>query len=68
MTDYEALFDGADRGSLRGTIPDDVVQIQYTSGTTGFPKGALLHQKGLIQSGFDLAARWGVSPTIQFST
>jgi fatty-acyl-CoA synthase len=62
MTDQEALFDGADRGSLRETIPDDIVQIQYTSGTTGFPKGALLHQKGLIQSGFDMVSRWGVRP------
>src|SRR5690606_31302457 len=27
--------------------PTDAVQLQYTSGTTGFPKGALLHHKGL---------------------
>jgi len=62
LTDHEALFDGADCGDLRETVPDDVVQIQYTSGTTGFPKGALLHQKGLIQSGFDMVWRWGVRP------
>lgn len=28
--------------------PTDPVQIQYTSGTTGFPKGALLHHKGIV--------------------
>ena len=50
LTDHDALFDGHDKGALRETTPDDVVQIQYTSGTTGFPKGALLHQKGLIQN------------------
>jgi fatty-acyl-CoA synthase len=62
VTDHKSLFDGEDRGDLRETIPDDVVQIQYTSGTTGFPKGALLPQKGLIQSGFDMVSRWGVRP------
>lgn len=58
LTDHDALFDGHDRGELRETTPDDVVQIQYTSGTTGFPKGALLHQKGLIQNGHDIFDRW----------
>ncbi|MDJ0415865.1 AMP-binding protein [Rhodococcus opacus] len=28
--------------------PTAPVQIQYTSGTTGFPKGALLHHKGIV--------------------
>jgi len=60
LTDHDALYKGADRGQLRDTVPDDVVQIQYTSGTTGFPKGALLHQKGLIQNAFDILKRWRV--------
>ncbi|MEM8695324.1 MAG: AMP-binding protein [Pseudomonadota bacterium] len=58
LTDHDVLFDGHDRGELRDTKPGNVVQIQYTSGTTGFPKGALLHQKGLIQNGFDIFQRW----------
>ena len=35
-------------GSLPAVRPGDAAQIQYTSGTTGFPKGALLHHRGLI--------------------
>lgn len=34
--------------------PTDVAQIQFTSGTTGAPKGARLHHRGLIN-----AARFG---------
>ncbi len=60
LPDHDALYDGADRGALRPTVPEDIVQIQYTSGTTGFPKGALLHQKGLIQNGYDTLGRGGV--------
>lgn len=30
--------------------PGDMMQIQYTSGTTGFPKGACLHHRGVINS------------------
>ncbi len=57
LDDPEALFDGHNKGSLRDTVPDDIVQIQYTSGTTGFPKGALLHQKGLVQNSIDCLSR-----------
>ena len=35
-------------GSLPPVRPGDAAQIQYTSGTTGFPKGALLHHRGLV--------------------
>jgi acyl-CoA synthetase (AMP-forming)/AMP-acid ligase II len=58
LTDHDALFDGHEVGNLRDTVPEDIVQIQYTSGTTGFPKGALLHQKGLLQNGSDIFHRW----------
>ncbi|AHH97499.1 AMP-binding protein [Kutzneria albida] len=37
-----------DSGSLPEVRPGDPAQIQYTSGTTGFPKGALLHHRGLV--------------------
>jgi len=60
LTDHDALFAGHDRGTLREVTPRDHVQIQYTSGTTGFPKGALLHHWGLVQNGLDTMRRAGV--------
>ena len=51
-------------GDFRGDLPDpaptDAVMIQYTSGTTGFPKGALLHHRGLVNNGAHTADRMGV--------
>ena len=39
--------------------PNDPVMIQYTSGTTGFPKGALLRHRGLANNAADTADRMG---------
>jgi fatty-acyl-CoA synthase len=42
--------------------PDDIAQIQYTSGTTGFPKGAELHHRGLTNNARFYAERVGFRP------
>lgn len=51
-------------GEFKGELPalkaSDAVMIQYTSGTTGFPKGALLHHRGLVNNGAHTADRMGV--------
>ena len=33
---------------------DDVVNMQYTSGTTGFPKGVMLTSRNIINNGFSI--------------
>jgi fatty-acyl-CoA synthase len=48
--------------ALPGAGPDDLAQIQYTSGTTGFPKGAELHHRGLTNNARFYAERIGLRP------
>lgn len=40
--------------------PDDPVQIQYTSGTTGIPKGAILHHRGIVNASRFMAEGTGL--------
>ena len=61
LTDHDALFEGEDAGALPSVSPEDPVQIQYTSGTTGFPKGALLHHTGLVRNAEAVMARCAIT-------
>ncbi|MFC0572928.1 AMP-binding protein [Paraburkholderia solisilvae] len=45
-----ASADDSAAARLPAVKPDDIAQIQYTSGTTGFPKGAMLHHRGLVNN------------------
>jgi fatty-acyl-CoA synthase len=66
LTDHAALFEGEALGVLREPGPRDAAQIQYTSGTTGRPKGALLHHDGLVRNGIDLMTHGGLDPGCAF--
>lgn len=51
---------GPARHNLPDVRPGDAAQIQYTSGTTGFPKGALLHHRGIVNNSRLSLARAGL--------
>ncbi len=47
---------------LPAVTPRDAAQIQYTSGTTGFPKAALLHHRGITNNALQMTRRMGWEP------
>ncbi|HZQ86057.1 MAG TPA: AMP-binding protein [Acidimicrobiales bacterium] len=64
--EWEALLAGAERvpverlGEVSASLrPDDPINIQYTSGTTGFPKGATLSHKNILNNGYFTAEGCG---------
>jgi fatty-acyl-CoA synthase len=54
------IASGDPQRPLPAMAPGDVLQLQYTSGTTGFPKGAMLHHKGLVNEATFVAERAGM--------
>jgi fatty-acyl-CoA synthase len=54
--------DAVDLDALeRAVAVDDVINMQYTSGTTGFPKGVMLTSRNIVNNGYWLAQGLGYS-------
>lgn len=52
MAEWEDFLASGDPGTVLPEVdPSSAAQIQYTSGTTGFPKGAMLNHRGLANDG-----------------
>ncbi len=65
---FEQAFDRAESVPLEEVqrmaaqvVPDDVCNMQYTSGTTGFPKGVMLTHRNVVNDGKCIGDRMGLS-------
>ncbi|WP_329034228.1 AMP-binding protein [Streptomyces sp. NBC_00178] len=59
------LSEGTDEVPATGT-PDDILLVQYTSGTTSRPKGVLLTHRSMCADAFFSGARLGLRPGDRF--
>jgi fatty-acyl-CoA synthase len=63
FADWEAFCaEAAPDRALPPVSPDAPAQIQFTSGTTGFPKGAVLHHRGIVNNARLYTTRMGLAP------
>ncbi len=63
LSSWQDFLQSASRDAVLPTVgPDQIAQIQYTSGTTGFPKGARLTHRGLGNNGRFFARMVGAGP------
>ncbi len=65
--DYEALLAAADGSGLPFRARDqEIVYLMYTSGTTGRPKGVMLHQDGQARTARLVAGEGGIERADRF--
>ena len=51
------------QAAMDRVVPDDVLLIQYTSGTTSFPKGVMLSHANMLLDAAAVAHRMGAQAT-----
>ncbi len=64
----DQISDEALSARQRGVSPHDVAQIQFTSGTTGFPKGVMLTHYNLINQSHVATTRGDLRATERYVT
>jgi fatty-acyl-CoA synthase len=62
--EYEELLASADPGAVAWELPDDewrAISLNYTSGTTGNPKGVVYHHRGAYLNALGNVLSWGMT-------
>jgi acyl-CoA synthetase (AMP-forming)/AMP-acid ligase II len=62
---YEHILEDGEQGRPlpnQGLRPDEVVNIQFTSGTTSMPKAAMLSHRSILNNGYFIGSRMGLTP------
>ncbi|UYQ77447.1 AMP-binding protein [Glutamicibacter sp. JL.03c] len=54
LDEGSAIGDAELAARLAATKPEDPINIQYTSGTTGYPKGAMLSHRNILNNGYQV--------------
>ncbi|GLY44436.1 long-chain-fatty-acid--CoA ligase [Amycolatopsis sp. NBRC 101858] len=62
LDEYEAFLASGEPHTAAGLDEDDGVLIMYTSGTTGFPKGAVLTHHSVIAHGLAAGTAFPIGP------
>ncbi len=57
MTLGDQMSDAEYQLARSGQSNDDVINMQYTSGTTGFPKGVMLTSRNILNNGWGIGER-----------
>jgi fatty-acyl-CoA synthase len=61
LRDHERGFNVKELKEVDAALdPDDLILIQYTSGTTSFPKGAMLSHNNILQDAYFFVKRMGL--------
>ncbi|TRW94577.1 AMP-binding protein [Paracoccus sp. M683] len=63
---WDAFMDGASAHCDAAATPDDTLLIQYTSGTTAYPKGVMLSHRNMLANGFVSGQRIGLRTADRF--
>jgi fatty-acyl-CoA synthase len=62
MRSFSELEAGGPPATFEPQSIDDVINMQYTSGTTGFPKGVMLSHRNIVNNGAAIGEVLGYTP------